>query len=110
MCDRVFATYILASASRRALYVGVTGHLPRRLLEHRLCRDPRSFTSRYRVTRLVWYEFYGDASLAIAREKQIKAGSRERKLRLIDRRNPGWRDLSDEVLPPGRLGDGDRDA
>ena len=87
-----FAVYILASNSRR-LYVGVTSDLIRRIAEHRNGSIP-GFTSHYRIKRLVYYEETLNARAAIAREKQIKKWSREKKLRLIEQVNPGWIDLS----------------
>ena len=66
--------------------------------EHKYKRNPKSFTARYNVEKLVWFENYTDIAEAIAREKQIKAGSRQKKLQLIEEMNPEWRDLSDELL------------
>lgn len=66
--------------------------------EHKYKRNPKSFTTRYNVEKLVWFENYTDIAEAIAREKQIKAGSRQKKLQLIEEMNPEWRDLSDELL------------
>jgi putative endonuclease len=87
-----FTVYILASLSRR-LYVGVTGDLIRRLNEHRIAPLP-SFTKRYRINRLVHFEQTPNARSAIDRETEIKTWSREKKMRLIESRNPGWLDLS----------------
>ena len=89
---RTFYVYILASRSR-VLYVGVTNNLARRVNEHRHGSLP-SFTARYRVTRLVYFEEFADIRDAIAREKVIKGWVRTRKTRLIDSRNPTWEDLS----------------
>jgi putative endonuclease len=88
-----FYVYILASR-RRSLYVGVTNDLRRRLAEHRERVDPRCFTARYNVFRLVHYEHTHDVRCAIAREKEIKRWVRWKKVRLIERSNPTWRDLS----------------
>ena len=87
----VYHVYILASA-RAVLYTGVTNHLERRLAEHRkgLC----AFTKAYEVTRLVYFEAFGDVRNAIAREKQIKRWRREKKLALIRPMNPKFGDLS----------------
>ena len=93
--------YILASHAP-ALYVGVTNDLRRRVLEHKAHMNPRSFASHYRITRLVWYEEYGDISAAIEREKKIKGWRREKKLALIERTNPGWLDLAAAWLQDGR--------
>lgn len=88
----VYHTYILCSATG-VLYVGVTNNLERRVLEHRQ-KLARGFTKKYDVTRLVWFEAFGDVRNAIAREKQIKGWLRAKKLDLIKGRNPAFRDLS----------------
>jgi len=88
---RTFYVYILSSLSRR-LYTGVTNDLRRRLWEHRE-GSPGSHTARYRITRLVYFEATCDIRGAIAREKQIKSWTREKRLRLIEESNPGWLDL-----------------
>jgi putative endonuclease len=91
MRDRRFYVYILASRSR-TLYVGITNDLARRLREHR-ARQPGSFTARYRIDRLVYFETFYSPLVAIAREKQLKGWRRERKIALIEDLNPRWRDL-----------------
>ena len=78
-----YHVYIMASASR-VLYIGVTGDLLRRVLEHKQKRIP-GFTARYRATELVYFEAFGDIRVAIAREKQIKGWLRARKIALIER-------------------------
>ena len=88
-----FFVYILASRFR-TLYVGMTNDLGRRLAEHRE-RPSGSFTARYRVTRLVHLEEFGDVRAAIAREKQVKGWIRAKKLKLIEASNPEWKDLGD---------------
>jgi putative endonuclease len=98
--DRTYCIYILASASRN-LYTGVTNNLQRRLAEHREGLVP-GFTSRYRVFRLVHYEVFNDIRVAIAREKEIKAWRREKKVWLIERQNRTWADLSGEWFANGR--------
>ncbi len=89
---RTYHVYIMASASR-VLYVGVTGHLARRVWEHKHKQVP-GFTARYRVTELVYFEAFGDIRAAIAREKQIKGWLRARKVTLVQALNPRWEDLS----------------
>ena len=74
------------------LYTGVTNDLRRRAYQHRIGQGG-SFTSRYNATKLVYYEVYDDVRDAIAREKQIKGGSRQRKRDLISAMNPEWQDL-----------------
>ena len=86
------AVYIMASARNGTLYTGVTSNLSRRVHEHREKRVP-GFTACYGCTLLVWYERYDRMTDAIAGEKQLKAGSRAKKLALIEATNPPWRDL-----------------
>ena len=89
---RTFWVYIMASHSR-VLYVGMTNNLERRVIEHRWGVG-KGFTSRYRVTLLVHAEEFSDVTQAIAREKEIKAWSRAKKIALIERGNPLWLDLA----------------
>ncbi len=91
-----YYVYIMTNKHNTVLYTGVTNDLPRRVWEHKLKVNPRSFTTRYNICKLVYYEHFNDIQTAIAREKQIKAGSRARKLELINRMNPEWKDLSKE--------------
>ena len=91
-----FYVYIMTNGPKAAiLYTGITGNLPRRVWQHRNKLIP-GFTSRYDLTRLVYYErfFYPDA--AIAREKEIKGWRRSKKLKLIETMNPAWNDLASE--------------
>lgn len=101
---RVYCVYIMASRSR-VLYTGVTNDLARRVNEHKLGRA--SFTSRYRITRLVYFEEFTDIREAIAHDRQIKDWTRARRVELIEARNPNWEDLADEwartLLPPDSL-------
>jgi len=87
--------YIMANRANTVLYTGVTNDLKRRAYEHR--ERLGGFTSRYRVDKLVYYEVCDEPTGAIEREKQIKAGSRKRKMELIDGMNPTWRDLYHEL-------------
>ena len=93
--DGSFYTYIMASESG-VLYVGVTNNLVVRVGQHKDGLLP-GFTQKYRVTKLVWYEPHNSIRAAIEREKQIKGWGRTKKVRLIQERNPSWRDLS---IPP----------
>ena len=86
--------YILTNSRNTVLYTGVTSNLQRRIYEHRN-KLVRGFTCKYNCAKLVYYEIHDDIQSAIAREKQIKAGSREKKLTLITERNPAWLDLFD---------------
>ncbi len=90
---REYFVYILASKSG-VLYIGVTNDLARRMFEHRH-KLVLGFTGKYNVSRLVYFESFGDIRDAIAREKQLKGWRREKKVALIERENPIWRDLSD---------------
>ncbi len=90
---RTYCVYILASRSR-VLYTGVTNDVARRAREHKQGLIP-GFTQKYRVTRLVYFEQFGDIRDAIAREKQIKGWVRARKIELIEARNPTWADLAE---------------
>jgi putative endonuclease len=84
--------YIVANRRNGTLYTGVTSNLPKRAFEHREGLVA-GFSARYGCKFLVWYEFHGTMIDAITREKQIKAGSRTKKLALIEALNPEWEDL-----------------
>jgi putative endonuclease len=90
--------YILTNKNHTVLYVGVTSNLGSRLYEHRTGFYINSFTSRYNVTKLVYFEGFLSIEEAIHREKQIKAGSRQKKLDLINAFNPQWKDLSGSIV------------
>jgi putative endonuclease len=94
--DKHFFVYIMANARNGTLYIGVTSDLPKRVTEHRE-KVVEGFTKRYGLTRLVWYEAAPDAESAICREKQLKEWRRRWKLELIERLNPYWRDLHDDI-------------
>ena len=91
------AVYIVANKRNGTLYTGVTSDLIRRIYEHREGVVP-GFTARYGCKRLVWYELHDEIVAAIVREKQIKAGSRRKKLLLIETLNPDWRDLYADLI------------
>jgi putative endonuclease len=78
------------------LYTGVTNNLMRRVMEHK--EGKGIFTKRYNVTKLVYFECGDDVNMAIYREKQIKAGSRQKKLDLINEMNPEWKDLFEDFF------------
>jgi putative endonuclease len=92
--NQSYFVYIIASRSHN-LYTGVTNNLERRILEHRQGLVP-GFTKRYRIHRLVYYETFGGA--AIAREKQIKAWGRKKRIALIEANNPTWADLAESLF------------
>ena len=79
------------------LYTGATSDLVRRVYQHRGSLIP-GFTARYGCTMLAWYELHDEMTSAILREKQIKAGSRKKKLALIEATNPAWQDLYDTIV------------
>ena len=85
--------YILASKRNGTLYIGVTNSLFRRTFQHKLKKDPKSFTAKYNVTRLVYFETHGYIQDAIQREKQMKKWKRSWKIELIEKENSTWRDL-----------------
>ena len=93
---RNFFVYIMTNTRKTVLYTDVTNNLPRRVHEHKEKLAP-GFASKYNVTDLVYYEMAETAEAAIAREKQLKAGPRRRKIDLIKSMNPTWRDLSVEM-------------
>ena len=91
------AVYILASERNGTLYIGVTSNLQKRAWEHK--NDlVEGFTKRYGVHRLVYYELHEEMVSAIRREKQMKKWDRAWKLELIERQNPGWRDLWEGII------------
>jgi putative endonuclease len=89
--------YMLTNKNHTVLYVGVTSDLEGRIAEHKEEVYPNSFTSRYNLKLLVYFEFYDSIEAAIEEEKRIKAGSRKKKLELIKKMNPGWKDLYEEL-------------
>jgi putative endonuclease len=95
---RIFqpAVYMMANRRNGTIYVGVTSDLPKRIWEHRE-GVADGFSKRYGCKVLVWYELHSTMEYAIMREKQLKAGSRRKKLELIEGANPQWRDLFAEV-------------
>ena len=93
-----YFVYILANKANTVIYTGVTKDLRRRLWEHQNHVDPKSFTARYDVEKLVFFEVTTSIYAAISREKQIKSWSRKRKNQLIETMNPTWRDLSDLAM------------
>lgn len=89
--------YIMTNISNTTIYTGVTSDLLSRIDEHRQKVLPKSFTSRYNISKLVYYEGFHSIEEAILREKQIKAGSRKKKIGLIESMNPDWNDLFVEI-------------
>ena len=89
-----YFVYILANKTNVSIYTGITNDLERRLWEHRKHTDPNSFTAKYQIDKLVYFEVTPNVEAAISREKQIKSWSRKKKNQLIERKNPQWKDLS----------------
>jgi putative endonuclease len=85
--------YIMTNKSNSVLYTGVTSELKDRMIKHKTKKYPKSFTSRYNIDKLVYYECCDTIGEAIKREKQIKAGSRKKKVELIETMNKQWEDL-----------------
>ena len=89
--------YIITNSHNTTLYIGVTSSLRKRVYEHREKYFPDSFSAKYNLFKLVYYEGFTSIEEAIAREKQLKAGSRKKKEKLILKDNADWRDLWDEI-------------
>lgn len=87
--------YIITNKNNTVLYTGVTSNLPARIIQHK-SKDGRGFSNRYNLYKLVYFEVYSHIDEAIKREKQIKAGSRQKKIDLINSLNPSWTDLFDQ--------------
>jgi putative endonuclease len=97
MSVNTYCVYILTNFDNTVLYIGITNDLQRRVQEHRSGAGSQ-FTRKYHLTKLVYFECGDDVDAAIAREKQIKGGSRQRKIDLVNSVNPGWTDLFDEFF------------
>ncbi len=93
-----YYVYILTNKYGTVLYTGVTNDLVRRVYEHKHSFDKNSFTSKYKVNKLVYFEDTSDVKVAIEREKQIKSWSRDKKTSLICQMNPKWVDLYNSIL------------
>ncbi len=97
MNTKTYYIYIATNKYNKVLYTGVTRSLLKRMGEHRERIYKNSFTSKYNINKLIYYEVFEDIYNAISREKQIKAGSRKKKLKLINKLNPEWRDLIEDM-------------
>lgn len=91
-----YYVYMLTNYSKTVLYTGMTNDLERRVFEHKQKLDPNSFTRKYQLNLLVWYETHNDVHEAIKREKLIKKWKRDWKVQLIEKDNPEWKDLAKE--------------
>ena len=94
-----YYVYIMANTTNTTIYTGMTNDLLRRIYIHKNNLASDSFTAKYAVHKLVYYEEATTAAVAIAREKQIKSWNRRRKNELISAENPSWEDLYPSVLP-----------
>ena len=94
-----YYVYILSNITGTTIYTGVTNDLVRRIYEHKNHLDKGSFTDKYDVTKLVYYEIASDIRAAIEREKQIKGWNRAKKNKLVQSKNPKWEDLYENILP-----------
>ncbi len=97
MFNRQPAIYIMANKYHGTLYTGVTSDLIKRIYQHKYS-DIDGFTKRYSCKKLVYYELADDMYNAISREKQLKGGSRKKKIALIEEMNPQWEDLYESLL------------
>lgn len=91
------AIYIMANFRNGSIYTGVTSNLPKRVWEHKE-RITKGFTANYNCKMLVYYELHETIEFTILREKQIKGGSRKKKLGLIESLNPQWQDLYESII------------
>ena len=89
--------YILTNQYHTVFYVGVTNNLIRRVYEHKN-KLVKGFTAKYNINKLVYYEVFSDVRDAIYREKQIKSWSRKKKIEMIEKFNPEWKDLYEEIV------------
>ena len=96
MASKEYAVYIMTNKHNRVLYTGMTNNLRRRVYGHKTGIGSK-FVKKYNVTKLVYFEVGGEAKEALFREHQIKAGSRQKKINLINDFNPEWRDLYEEI-------------
>lgn len=93
----MYYVYLMTNYTNRVIYTGVTKDIVRRIYEHKN-KLVKGFTKRYNVNKLVYYEIFDDIKGAISREKQIKAGSRQKKINLIIKENPEYNDLYSSLL------------
>ena len=90
--SKIYCVYIMTNKINAVLYTGVTGDLKGRVYQHRN-KLVDGFTKKYNLRKLVYYQVFGDPEKAILREKQIKGGSRRKKIELVQENNPNWEDL-----------------
>jgi len=95
--EKLFYVYIMASEKNGTLYIGVTSNLLNRVSQHKN-KELKGFTEKYNIKKLVYYEIFSDSLSAITREKHIKKWNREWKINLIEKDNPGWKDLYKKLI------------
>lgn len=93
-----YYVYILTNANKNLIYIGVTNNLIRRVYEHKHHLDKGSYTARYNIDQLVYFEETSDVEAAISREKQLKGWNRARNNRLVESKNPEWKDIYTQIL------------
>ena len=86
-------TYITTNKANKVLYTGVTSNIKDRITSHKIKKYPNAFTAKYNADKLVWFQEFNSIIDANARERQLKAGSRAKKLKLVETFNPEWEDL-----------------
>lgn len=92
-----YYVYILASEKNGTLYAGITSNIIKRIFEHK-SNFVKSFTGKYSIENLVYFEIFDDAENAIKREKRLKKYKREQKIKLIEEQNPNWEDLYEKII------------
>ncbi|MBC7087912.1 MAG: GIY-YIG nuclease family protein [Tissierellales bacterium] len=93
----LYYVYMLTNWNNKVLYTGVTNDLERRIYEHKN-KLVKGFTEKYNVNKLVYFEYTSDVNSAIAREKEIKGWTRQKKNQLVEAANPSWKDLAEEFI------------
>ena len=94
--EKQYYIYIMTNRTNTVLYTGVTSDLKKRIWEHKE-KIVKGFTEKYNINKLIYFEIFNDPENAILREKQIKAGSRNKKIELIKKNNPEWKDLYNKL-------------
>ena len=94
--NKQYYIYLICNKNNTTIYTGITSDIKRRIWEHKN-KTAKGFSSKYNLYKLLYYEIYQDPENAIIREKQIKSGSREKKIELIESMNPKWIDLYDNL-------------
>ncbi len=101
LTEKYYYVYIMTNSANTVFYTGITNDLIKRVYEHK-GKLAEGFTKKYNATKLVYYEIFEDSYNAISREKQIKSGSRSKKILMINKINPDWSDLWEEIASSSR--------